>query len=36
MGRVTRIIGGVVITLVAIGLLANLKDVTRYVRMSTM
>jgi hypothetical protein len=36
MGKVARIIGGVVITLAAIGLLANLKDVTRYVRISTM
>jgi hypothetical protein len=36
MGKATRIIGGVVLTLVALGILANLKDVRRYVRISTM
>ena len=36
MGKTARIIGGVVLTLAAIGLLANLKDVRRYIRMSTM
>ncbi len=36
MGKVTRIIGGVIVTLAAIGLLINLKDVKRYVRISTM
>jgi hypothetical protein len=36
MGKVARIIGGVVITLAAIGPLANLKDVRRYARMTLM
>ena len=36
MGKVAKIIGGVVITLAAIGLLANLKDVRRYARMTLM
>lgn len=36
MGKTVRIIGSVVLTLAAIGLLANLKDVQRYIRMSTM
>jgi hypothetical protein len=36
MGKTARIIGSVVITLAAIGLLANLKDVRRYIRISMM
>lgn len=36
MGKTAKIIGGVVIALATIGLLANLKDVKRYIRMSTM
>lgn len=36
MVKAAKIIGGVVITLAAIGLMANLKDVRRYIRMSTM
>ncbi len=36
MVKAARIIGGIVITLAAIGLLANLKDVKRYARMSMM
>jgi hypothetical protein len=36
MGRTARIIGGIAITLAAIGILANLKDVQRYIRISLM
>jgi len=36
MGKTARIIGGLVIALAAIGFMANLKDIRRYVRMSTM
>jgi hypothetical protein len=36
MGKAARIIGSVIITLAAIGFLVNLKDVRRYVRISTM
>lgn len=36
MVKTAKIIGSVIITLAAIGLVANLKDVKRYIRMSTM
>jgi hypothetical protein len=36
MGKAAKIIGGIVITLAAIGVLANLKDVKRYVRITMM
>ncbi len=36
MGQMSRIIGGVAMTLFVIGVIANLKDLRRYVRISTM
>ena len=36
MGKTAKIIGGMVIALAAIGLVANLKDIRRYIRISTM
>lgn len=36
MGKAIKIIGSVVLGVATIGLLANLKDVKRYVRMSMM
>jgi hypothetical protein len=36
MLKLTKIVGGVVLCLAAIGLLANLHDVRRYVRMTMM
>jgi hypothetical protein len=36
MGKITSILGGVAVTLFTIGLLANLKDLRRYVRISMM
>ncbi len=36
MAKAAKIIGSVVITLAALGLLANLKDVKRYVRITLM
>ena len=36
MAKAAKIIGGVVITLAALGVLANLKDVKRYVRITMM
>ncbi len=36
MGKTAKIIGGVVLGLVALGLIVNAKDLARYVRMSTM
>jgi hypothetical protein len=36
MGKTAKIVGSVVLSLVAVGLLVNLKDVKRYVRMSMM
>lgn len=31
-----KIVAGVLIAMVAIGIIANMKDITRYVRISTM
>jgi hypothetical protein len=36
MWKIARIVGGVVLTLATIGLVVNLKDVKRYVRMTMM
>ena len=36
MEKAARIIGGVVLALIAIGAIANMKDIKRYVRISTM
>jgi hypothetical protein len=36
MGRAVVIVGSVVLGLATLGLLVNLRDVKRYVRMSTM
>jgi len=36
LGRVSRLIGGVVIGLVVLGMIINSKDIRRYIRMSTM
>jgi hypothetical protein len=36
MAKFAKIVGSIVVTLAAVGFLANLKDVRRYVRMSTM
>ena len=36
MGKAAAILGSVVLGLATIGLLVNLKDVKRYVRISTM
>ena len=36
IGRMSRILGGVVLGLITLGVLINLKDLKRYVRMSTM
>ena len=35
-GRVSKIVGGVVLGLVTLGVLINMKDLRRYIRMSTM
>lgn len=36
MSKAAKIIGSVVLTLAAIGVLANLKDVKRYIRITMM
>jgi len=36
MGKAARIVGGVVLGLVTLGVLINMKDLQRYIRMSTM
>jgi hypothetical protein len=36
MGKVTMVLGGIVVGLITLGVLANLHDIKRYVRMSTM
>jgi hypothetical protein len=36
MEKAAKIIGGIVLALIAIGALANMKDIKRYVRISTM
>lgn len=36
MEKAAKIIGGVVLALIAIGAIANMRDIRRYVRMSTM
>ena len=36
MGRFLKIAGGVIVTLATIGVLANLPDIKRYVRMTMM
>lgn len=36
MGKTLKIIGGVVVGLVAIGMIANFHDIKRYARMSMM
>jgi hypothetical protein len=35
-GRVAKIVGGVVLSLVTVGVIINMKDLKRYIRMSTM
>jgi hypothetical protein len=36
MEKAAKIIGGVVLALIAIGAIANMRDIKRYVRISTM
>jgi hypothetical protein len=36
MGKITTVLGNIVVGLVALGVLANLHDIERYIRMSTM
>ena len=36
MGKAARIVGGVVLGLVTLGVIINMKDLKRYIRMSTM
>jgi len=36
IGKLSKMVGGVVLGLVALGLLINAKDIRRYVRMTTM
>ena len=36
MWKIAKIVGGVVLTVATIGVIVNLKDLKRYVRMSTM
>jgi hypothetical protein len=36
MGKAAKIVGGVVLGLVTLGVLINMKDLQRYIRMSTM
>jgi hypothetical protein len=36
MEKAARILGGVVLALIAIGAIANMRDIRRYVRISTM
>jgi hypothetical protein len=36
LGRLTKILGGVVVGLVALGVIANFPDIRRYARMTMM
>ena len=36
MGKTARIVGGVMLGLVTLGVIVNMKDLARYIRMSTM
>jgi hypothetical protein len=36
LGKLTRLIGGVVLGVIAIGMIVNAKDIQRYIRISTM
>jgi len=36
IGKLSKMVGGVVLGLVALGLIINAKDIRRYVRMTTM
>jgi hypothetical protein len=36
VGKLTKVVGGVVLGLVALGMIINAKDIRRYVRMTTM
>jgi hypothetical protein len=35
-GRVSKVVGGVVLGLFVLGMIVNAKDIARYVRISTM
>jgi hypothetical protein len=35
VGKLTKVVGGVVLGLVALGMIINAKDIRRYVRMTT-
>ncbi|HWD00398.1 MAG TPA: hypothetical protein VG456_26760 [Candidatus Sulfopaludibacter sp.] len=36
LGKLSKVVGGVVLGLVALGMIINMKDIRRYVRISTM
>ena len=36
LARISKVVGSVILGLVTLGVLINLKDVKRYIRMSTM
>jgi hypothetical protein len=36
VGKLSKVVGGLVLGLVALGMIINAKDIKRYVRMSTM
>ncbi len=36
LGKVSKVVGSIVLGLFAIGVIVNAKDIRRYVRMSTM
>jgi hypothetical protein len=36
LAKVSKIVGGVILGLVTLGLIINMKDIRRYMRMSTM
>ena len=36
LGKLTKVVGGMVLGLVALGMIINAKDIRRYMRMTTM
>jgi len=36
LGKVTKVVGGVVLGLFVLGMIVNSKDIKRYIRISTM